>query len=167
VISLHLFSEFRLPDGTETGTLLRAHPNYCKEGEWRDYVLVDYVGEGHYPAKLLFFYRNPIEDEWMALVQHCLPVTATQKKQASLLFRHYTLSQSTGSVGEISTSTISDRCYVIEHGVSGANSTLLQPLPVTDSLDVIYVEERMQAWPREFVSSAYLSEENHHRSLYY
>jgi hypothetical protein len=146
----HLYTEFRLRDGSQLGTLVRAHPDYNKEGEWRDYAWIEYEGEDRYPAKLLGFYRNPSSEEWMTLVQHCVPRNQRQMRRDSPLFRHYRLS---AEIGSISVDSIHSGCLVLEYGVCGSTTTLETAPPSDCSLDILLVEERKTVWAQEFLKS--------------
>jgi hypothetical protein len=160
--TIQLYTEIVLPGPTgQTGTILRAHPNYQSDGPWYDYALASYDEDDRedsptYPCKMACFFREPVTGKIMALVQEVEFQSPTETARESQLFRHWTLKSKDNrsdrrrdAVFEaIPVESLSDRIYALDPKPLGGFSR-------KDSCDfeILVVKYVKEQWPTSFLDS--------------
>jgi hypothetical protein len=161
-IQIQLYTEIVLP-GTpgQSGTLMRAHPNYQSDGAWYDYALARYDEENRedcpsYPCKMACFFKDPNTSKIMALVQEVDFQSPLETARESQLFDHWTLRSKMNRTNRtrdavlkaIPVDCLSDRIYALEPKPLGGFRR--QKACDFRILVVKYVKEQ---WPTSFLKS--------------
>jgi hypothetical protein len=182
-LRIQLLTEITLASGTDHQELLRAHPDFRREGPWYDYVSIPYEGHPDYPARCACFFEWPqgIEatsslaasiggpceaGDLMVLVQESFFKSTEEKKKDknSILYSHYTLQSLPPTTGShhrsakitcLSAKSINGRVFVVDPKPSRNGSVFnKESSGGLGGFSIIRIKDRKSHWPTAFLSTA-------------
>jgi hypothetical protein len=165
----------------ETGTcnhIVRAHPDYRREGCWYDYVEIDYGEDGLFPARCAIFFQWPLNlkiplddvdfegvgstNELLGLFQQCHFQNAQELGQNSLLFSHWRLQHHTSGRSSNGAHKCSAKFVCLPPGAINRRIFAIDPTPgdggpfhrvQSNTFNIIRVEDRQLEWPNRYLMS--------------